>query len=122
MQHDCKWRWFVNHAGRYISCKMRQLFAAVRCVAVTQNHAGKGACVLASTRLHTSILWRSQHTSGNDAVRARCCAALQTALIEVTPVRPMPLEKFADVKALGRIALREAGRTVAVGVVTGINE
>jgi elongation factor 1 alpha-like protein len=46
----------------------------------------------------------------------------QTALIEVTPVRPMPLERFADVKALGRIALREGGRTVAVGVVTSINE
>jgi elongation factor 1 alpha-like protein len=46
----------------------------------------------------------------------------QTALVEVTPVRPLPLEVFADVKALGRVALREAGRTVAVGVVTGIEE
>lgn len=47
---------------------------------------------------------------------------VQTAIVEVTPVRPIPLEVFADVKALGRIALREGGRTVAVGIVTGILE
>lgn len=47
---------------------------------------------------------------------------LQTALVEATPVRPLPLEVFADLKALGRVALREAGRTVAVGIVTQIHE
>lgn len=50
------------------------------------------------------------------------CTCLQTATVEVTPVRPLPLEVFADLKALGRIALREAGRTVAVGIVTHITE
>ncbi|WIA29533.1 hypothetical protein OEZ86_012032 [Tetradesmus obliquus] len=54
--------------------------------------------------------------------KPRCLLSGQTALVEVTPVRPMPLERFADVKALGRVALREGGRTVAVGVVTSINE
>lgn len=43
-------------------------------------------------------------------------------MIEVTPVRPLPLEVFADLKALGRVALREGGRTVAVGIVTQIQE
>jgi elongation factor 1 alpha-like protein len=47
---------------------------------------------------------------------------LQTAMIEVTPVRPLPLEVFTDLKALGRVALREGGRTVAVGIVTQIQE
>eukprot|EP00775_Hariotina_reticulata_P011038 gene11038-11193_t len=54
--------------------------------------------------------------------KPRCLLSGQTALIEVTPVRPLPLEVFSDVKALGRIALREGGRTVAVGIVTGITE
>eukprot|EP00878_Enallax_costatus_P005079 GHUV01005340.1.p1 GENE.GHUV01005340.1~~GHUV01005340.1.p1 ORF type:complete len:524 (+),score=140.75 GHUV01005340.1:175-1572(+) len=54
--------------------------------------------------------------------KPRCLLSGQTALIEVTPVRPIPLEVFSDVKALGRIALREGGRTVAVGVVTAILE
>jgi elongation factor 1 alpha-like protein len=43
-------------------------------------------------------------------------------MIEVTPVRQLPLEVFADLKALGRVALREGGRTVAVGIVTQIQE
>jgi elongation factor 1 alpha-like protein len=52
-----------------------------------------------------------------------CCShVLQTALIEVTPVRPFPLEAFGDVKALGRVALREGGRTVAVGIVTAVQD
>lgn len=41
-----------------------------------------------------------------------------TALVEVTVSRRLALEEYADLKALGRVALREGGRTVAVGVVT----
>lgn len=37
-------------------------------------------------------------------------------------MRPLPLEVFADLKALGRVALREGGRTVAVGIVTQIQD
>ena len=47
---------------------------------------------------------------------------VQTALVEITPVRPLPLEVFSDLKALGRVALREGGKTVAVGIVTQIFE
>jgi translation elongation factor EF-1alpha len=32
------------------------------------------------------------------------------------------LALFTDLKALGRVALREGGRTVAVGIVTQIQE
>ena len=46
----------------------------------------------------------------------------QTARIEVTAGRSLVLEEYADIKALGRIALREGGRTVAVGVVTRLIE
>jgi elongation factor 1 alpha-like protein len=46
----------------------------------------------------------------------------QTALIEVTAARSLVLEEYTDVKALGRIALREGGRTIAVGIVTKLLE
>lgn len=46
-------------------------------------------------------------------------ARMQTALVEITPVRPLPLELFSDMKALGRLVLREGGRTLAVGVIVG---
>jgi elongation factor 1 alpha-like protein len=36
----------------------------------------------------------------------------------VTLSRGMCLEEYGDLKALGRVALREGGRTLAVGVVT----
>jgi hypothetical protein len=55
----------------------------------------------------------------------RCCPgtmghAVQTSLVEVTLARPLALEEFSDYKALGRLALRESGRTVAVGIVTRV--
>ena len=46
----------------------------------------------------------------------------QVARLEVTAGRSLVLEEFADIKALGRMALREGGRTVAVGVVTRLIE
>ncbi|KAK9830139.1 hypothetical protein WJX72_009959 [[Myrmecia] bisecta] len=46
----------------------------------------------------------------------------QTALVEITPARSMCLEEYSDYRALGRIALRDGGRTVAVGIVTRILE
>ena len=52
----------------------------------------------------------------------RCLLRGQTARLEVTAGRSLVLEEYADIKALGRIALREGGRTVAVGVVTRLIE
>ena len=54
--------------------------------------------------------------------RPRCILKGQTALIEVTCSRAMVLEAFASFKALGRIALREGGKTLAVGIITQILE
>jgi elongation factor 1 alpha-like protein len=39
-------------------------------------------------------------------------------MIEVTCPRGMCLEEYSDLKPLGRVALRDGGRTLAVGVVT----
>ncbi|GAX83662.1 hypothetical protein CEUSTIGMA_g11087.t1 [Chlamydomonas eustigma] len=50
--------------------------------------------------------------------KPRCLLKGQTALIEVTAARSLVLEEYKDIKALGRIALREGGRTIAVGIVT----
>lgn len=41
-------------------------------------------------------------------------------MVEVTPARPLPLERYSDYRQLGRVALRDGGRTIAVGVVTGV--
>lgn len=50
----------------------------------------------------------------------RCLVKGQTAIVQVTPARAMCLEEYADYRALGRVALRDGGRTVAVGVVSSI--
>lgn len=34
--------------------------------------------------------------------------------------RPLCLEDYSDLRALGRVALRDGGRTVAVGIVTHV--
>ena len=52
--------------------------------------------------------------------RPRCLVKGQTAMVEVTLSRSMCLEEFRDYKALGRVALRDGGRTIAVGIVTQV--
>lgn len=52
--------------------------------------------------------------------RPRAVAKGQTALVEITLTRPICVEVFADYKALGRVALRDAGHTVAVGLVMSL--
>ncbi|GIL62839.1 hypothetical protein Vafri_17011 [Volvox africanus] len=54
--------------------------------------------------------------------RPRCLTKGQTALVEVTAARGLVLEEYADYRALGRVALREGGRTLAVGIVTRLLE
>lgn len=55
-------------------------------------------------------------------LKPRCLTKGQTALVEVTPGRGMCLEEASDYRSLGRVALREGGRTIAVGLVTKILE
>ncbi|KAG2498490.1 hypothetical protein HYH03_003742 [Edaphochlamys debaryana] len=50
--------------------------------------------------------------------RPRCLTKGQSALVEVTAARGLVLEEYSQYRALGRVALRDGGRTVAVGVVT----
>ncbi|VVB65339.1 Elongation factor 1-alpha [Candidatus Gugararchaeum adminiculabundum] len=39
------------------------------------------------------------------------------AIVKITPVRPVVVERFADFPQLGRFAIRDMGQTVAAGVV-----
>ncbi len=43
-----------------------------------------------------------------------------TGIIKMQPIKKFPLEKFKDFPELGRVAIRDMGRTVAVGVVLAI--
>jgi len=45
---------------------------------------------------------------------------LQSALVQITVERPVCLEVYTDFRALGRVALREGGRTIALGLVTQV--
>ena len=42
------------------------------------------------------------------------------AVVEFKPLRPLVLEKYAEIPQLGRFAVRDMGRTIAVGVVKEI--
>jgi len=53
--------------------------------------------------------------------KPRCLLKGQTAVVEITTSdHALPLEVFADYKSLGRVALRDGGRTLAVGIVTAV--
>lgn len=54
--------------------------------------------------------------------RPRALAKGQTAVLEVTLNRQLCLELYTDYRALGRVAIRDGGRTIAVGVVTSLSE
>ena len=54
--------------------------------------------------------------------RPRALARGATALVEVELARPLCLETYADCRPLGRVALRDGGHTLAVGVVTALSE
>ena len=45
-----------------------------------------------------------------------------SAIVKLRPVQPLCLETYADMKQLGRFAIRDSGTTVAVGIVTKITE
>eukprot|EP01094_Clydonella_sp_ATCC50884_P011114 TRINITY_DN20910_c0_g1_i1.p1 TRINITY_DN20910_c0_g1~~TRINITY_DN20910_c0_g1_i1.p1 ORF type:complete len:456 (+),score=167.15 TRINITY_DN20910_c0_g1_i1:32-1369(+) len=49
--------------------------------------------------------------------KPRCIPSRSTALVEITVARPVCLEVFAEMKALGRFTLRHGGDTIAAGIV-----
>ena len=53
--------------------------------------------------------------------RPRCLVKGQTARLEVQPSKPLPVELYSEYRALGRVALRDGGRTIAVGIITKIH-
>jgi len=52
--------------------------------------------------------------------KPRCITRNKSAVIQVTCLRPLCLETFADFRQLGRFTLRDRGVTLAAGVVTEI--
>jgi elongation factor 1-alpha len=45
-----------------------------------------------------------------------------SAIVRIKPVRPVPIESFAEFPELGRFALRDMGATIAAGIVKDITE
>ncbi|KAK3254812.1 hypothetical protein CYMTET_35983 [Cymbomonas tetramitiformis] len=54
--------------------------------------------------------------------RPRCVAARQAALAVVEIERPICCERFADYRMLGQVTLRDAGTTLAVGIITALED
>ena len=50
--------------------------------------------------------------------RPRCLTRNMSAVVELTTSRPVCVERYVDCKALGRLAIRAGGKTLALGVVT----
>ncbi|GER54106.1 elongation factor 1-alpha [Striga asiatica] len=50
----------------------------------------------------------------------RCLLAKQNAIIEVVLEGPVCVEEYSRCRSLGRVFLRSSGRTIALGIVTGI--
>ena len=46
----------------------------------------------------------------------------ENAMVRLQPIKKFPIEKFKDFPELGRVAVRDMGRTVSVGVVLSIHE
>lgn len=46
----------------------------------------------------------------------------RAAMVKMTPLRPFCVEAFSDYPALGRIVVRDLGRTVAVGSVKSVQK
>lgn len=46
----------------------------------------------------------------------------EAALVKFAPVHPIVVEKYNDIPQLGRFAVRDSGRTVAVGVIIELGE
>ena len=59
--------------------------------------------------------------TGEEAkARPRCLLKGQSAVVEVTPSRPKCLEDYGSDRALGRVALLDGGRTIAVGIISAV--
>lgn len=83
-------------------------------------HVGGGAEAAAITRLCEYVFNKKSSKAGQKKRRPRRLVKGETAIVEITCERPVAMEKAEDLKALGRFALRQNGRTVGVGIVKDI--
>lgn len=86
---------------------------------------GQNVTLHAHTASDTGIISRivsliDEDTGKVTRERPRCLLKGQAAIVEIIPSHPMALATFQDCKALARVALRDAGRTLAVGRITHI--
>jgi elongation factor 1-alpha len=44
----------------------------------------------------------------------------EAAIVELSPIKKLCIEKYTDIPEMGRFAVRDMGRTVAVGIVKDI--
>jgi elongation factor 1 alpha-like protein len=59
-------------------------------------------------------------TGGIIRQRPRHLTANQSAVIEVVPDEVVCIEEYANFRGLGRVALRDGGKTIAVGIIVHI--
>lgn len=81
-------------------------------------HIGGGAEAAAITRLCEYVV--NKKGRAQKARRPRRLVKGEAAVVEITCDRAVAMERSTDVKALSRFALRQNGRTVAVGIVAEI--
>lgn len=80
-------------------------------------HAHAASCTGTISRLIALVNPKSGEITRE---RPRCLMKGQAAMVEIIPALPMPVEMFSSCQALGRVALRDAGRTLAVGTITKV--
>ncbi|CAI7736685.1 unnamed protein product [Closterium sp. NIES-54] len=83
--------------------------------AILHAHAAKEACRIAAL---TAIL--DAKTGAVARAKPRAVGSNQSAIVELSLDRGVCLEAYSDFRAFGRIALREGGRTLAVGIIMRI--
>ncbi|CAI5504099.1 unnamed protein product [Closterium sp. Naga37s-1] len=83
--------------------------------AILHAHAAKEACRIATL---TAIL--DAKTGAVARAKPRAVGSNQSCIVELSLDRGVCLEAYSDFRAFGRIALREGGRTLAVGIIMRI--
>eukprot|EP00736_Rhodelphis_marinus_P002721 Rmarinus@m.11266 len=66
------------------------------------------------------IVGLANKSTGEITQKARCLISHVSGVVQIKLNRPVCLESYSDFKALGRVTLRESGKTIAAGVVTEI--
>ncbi|KAA8494727.1 HBS1-like protein [Porphyridium purpureum] len=83
-------------------------------------HVGAMEEAGAIVKLVELVHGKKDHKSADNSAKARprFLSKSQSAIIHFETVRPVPLETYTTLRALGRFLLRDHGRTIAAGIVT----